>query len=204
MAAALGVKFLDASRRELPPGGAALTRLAQIDTSGMDARLKDAEIVVACDVDNPLCGPRGASAVYGPQKGATPEMVTDLDAALRNFAEFARKATYKDAAETPGAGAAGGLGAGLLYFTNAVLRPGVEIVIEATGLDELIRTADSLSREKAQPTSRPLSARRPWALQAWQNATESPSSASPEVWDKAPMTFCKHGVDALISVTPRQ
>lgn len=142
MARALGVRFLDAAGRELPEGGAALARLARIDLGGADARLAGAELTVACDVDNPLTGPRGASAVYGPQKGATPAMVQELDAALSRFAEVARAATGRDVAGLPGAGAAGGLGAGLLFFTPARLRPGVEIVLETTGFDALVKGAD--------------------------------------------------------------
>src|SRR5712691_3548428 len=99
MARALGARFLDASGSELPEGGAALAKLARIDLSGFDPGA--AEIVVACDVDNPLTGPRGASAVYGPQKGATPEMVRELDAALAHYASVARQATGRDVADIP-------------------------------------------------------------------------------------------------------
>lgn len=142
MARALGVRLLDAAGAELPEGGAALARLARIDVRGLDPRLAEAELIVACDVDNPLTGPRGASAVFGPQKGATPEGVRALDAALARFADIAAAATGRDVADRPGAGAAGGLGAGLLLFTPARLRPGVEIVLEATGFDALVRDAD--------------------------------------------------------------
>ena len=141
MAQALGVKFLDQSGEELPPGGAALINLTRIDLSGMDPRLTQANILVACDVDNPLCGTRGASAVYGPQKGATPEMVVQLDQALRHFSQIAAAATGRNVAEMPGAGAAGGLGAGLLFFTNAQLKPGVEIVLAATGFADMVKDA---------------------------------------------------------------
>ena len=142
MAQALGARFLDANGDELPDGGAALARLQRIDLAGLDARLSEAEIIVACDVDNPLCGPRGASAVFGPQKGATPATVEVLDSALSHFARCAKTATGRDVAERPGAGAAGGLGAGLLFFTNARLRPGVEIVLEAVGFADVVRDAD--------------------------------------------------------------
>jgi glycerate 2-kinase len=142
MARALGARFLDADGRELPEGGAALARLARIEIQGLDPRLAETEILVACDVDNPLTGPRGASAVYGPQKGATPEMVRELDAALARYGEIARAATGRDVAALSGAGAAGGLGAGLLYFTPAQLRPGVEIVLETTGFDARVQDAD--------------------------------------------------------------
>jgi glycerate kinase len=141
MARALGIRLLDLSGRELPGGGAALAALATIDLSGVDPRLASAEILVACDVDNPLTGPRGASAVYGPQKGATPDMVRELDAALARFAAVARAATGRDVAEAPGAGAAGGLGAGLLFFTPARLVPGVELVLAAARFEDQVRGA---------------------------------------------------------------
>ena len=142
-AGALGVKFLDASGADLPPGGAALAGLARIDLSGLDARLAATQILVACDVDNPLCGPRGASTVFGPQKGADPEKADLLDAALSRYAQIAAEATGKvRVPEIPGAGAAGGLGAALLFFTKAELLPGVALVLEATGFDARVRPAD--------------------------------------------------------------
>src|ERR1035438_6698674 len=142
MARALGARFLDAEGRDLPEGGAALARLARLDLTGLDPRLAEASILVACDVDNPLCGPRGASAVYGPQKGATPQMVPELDTALGVYASVATAATGRDIAALPGAGAAGGLGAGLLFFTPASLRPGVAIVLETTGFEALVQGVD--------------------------------------------------------------
>lgn len=141
-ASALGIRFLDAAGGELPPGGESLDRLACIDMSGIDPRLDGLDITVACDVDNPLCGPRGASAIFGPQKGASPEVVPLLDAALRHYGELATKATGRDIMELPGAGAAGGLGAALLFFTGAKLRPGIEIVLEAIDFDRLSASAD--------------------------------------------------------------
>ena len=142
MARALGIRFLGADGDELPEGGAALAQLARIDTTGLDPRIAETELIVACDVDNPLCGPRGASAVFGPQKGASPAIVAELDSALAHFAQVAREATARDVADFPGAGAAGGLGAGLMFFTPAKLRPGVEIVLEAVGFAEAVSTAD--------------------------------------------------------------
>jgi glycerate kinase len=104
--------------------------------------LQETEITVACDVDNPLCGPRGASAVFGPQKGATPEIVAELDAALGRFAEYAQQVTGRDVAGLPGAGAAGGLGAGLMFFTRAQLKPGIEIVLDAVDFSTVVKDAD--------------------------------------------------------------
>ena len=142
MARALGARFLDAAGHELPDGGAALAGLDRIDLSTLDPRLRETEIVVACDVDNPLCGSRGASAVFGPQKGATAAMVAELDVALAHFAAIAQRATGRDVAEQAGAGAAGGLGAGLLLFTPAQLKPGVDIVLDAVGFSEIVKDAD--------------------------------------------------------------
>lgn len=142
LATALGARFTDANGRALPPGGAALARLAGVDITGLDPRLAATEILVACDVDNPLCGPRGASAVFGPQKGASQVMVDELDAALAHYAALAEKACGKKVAERPGAGAAGGLGAGLMLFTGAKLQPGIDLVLQAMRAEEKIRQAD--------------------------------------------------------------
>jgi len=141
MAQALGYHLLDERGLELPPGGLALKRLARIHVGGVHATWKQAEVEVACDVTNPLTGPRGASAVYGPQKGATPEMVAELDAALHHFAEIIRRDLGVDVEPLPGAGAAGGLGAGLVAFLGARLGPGAEMVMEALHLDERLTGA---------------------------------------------------------------
>jgi glycerate 2-kinase len=142
MVQALGYHLLDEHRHELPPGGLALKRLARIEAGDVHANWKEAEVEVACDVTNPLTGPTGASAVYGPQKGATPEMVAELDAALKHFAEVIRRDLGVDVESLPGAGAAGGLGAGLVAFTGAQLRPGAEMVMEALHLDQRLNGAD--------------------------------------------------------------
>ena len=142
MLRALGGRFLDREGQELPEGGGSLIDLDRIDLNGLDPRLAECRILIACDVDNPLCGPRGASAVYGPQKGATPEVVIELDAALSRYAQIARATTGRDIADLPGAGAAGGLGAGFLYFTQAELKPGVEIVLDAISFDHQVRESD--------------------------------------------------------------
>ena len=141
MARALDVRFTNAQGLELPAGGAALAQLQHIDLTGLDTRLLETEITVACDVDNPLCGARGASAVFGPQKGATPAVVAELDAALAHFAAHAQATTGRQVAELAGAGAAGGLGAGLLFFTPAKLSPGIDIVLDAVNFAEVVSDA---------------------------------------------------------------
>ena len=142
MAQALGYRLVDEAGEDLPPGGAALSRLSRIDARGKYPRLDHCLLQVACDVVNPLCGPHGASHTYGPQKGASPEAVEQLDAALRHFAAVIEAQLGVAVLDTPGAGAAGGLGAGLIAFTGAQLRPGVDLVAEAIGLSSQIAKAD--------------------------------------------------------------
>ena len=142
MAAALGVRFLDADGNHLPQGGAALSRLDRIDLFDLDPRLRSCDVLAACDVANPLTGPEGASAVYGPQKGMTPEVVRELDAALSRFDEVLTRTMGRSFANIPGAGAAGGLGAGLMAFLDARLQPGVDVVAAAVGLDAALDAAD--------------------------------------------------------------
>jgi glycerate kinase len=150
MAQALGASLLNVQGTEITYGGAALASLAHISTSNMDARLQTCTVEVACDVNNPLCGPTGASAVYGPQKGATPEMVEELDKALAHYAQVIEQELGMSVREIPGAGAAGGLGAGLMAFLHAKLRPGAEIVFEAVSLEEHIRKADLVITAEGQ------------------------------------------------------
>lgn len=140
--AALGARFLDANGQELPPGGADLARLDRIDLSQFHRPDPRMEIVVACDVTNPLLGPNGASAIYGPQKGATEADILVLDAALARYADVMARDLGRDVREIPGAGAAGGLGAGLMAFLDAKLQPGIEIVLNAIRFREHLQGAD--------------------------------------------------------------
>lgn len=144
MAQALGVRLLDAQGRALAAGagGGALGALTRIDASGLDPRLRQCAIQVACDVDNPLTGPNGAAAVFGPQKGATPAQVAQLEANLRHYAAVIELDLGVAVAARPGAGAGGGLAAALVALLGAPLRPGVEIVAEALGLEALLADAD--------------------------------------------------------------
>lgn len=139
MLAALGARFLDADGRALGPGGGPLAVLARADLSGLDARLARARIVLASDVDNPLTGPRGAAAVYGPQKGAAPDDVAVLDAAL---AHYARVLDGGARAAASGAGAAGGLGYGALAGLGAAFRPGIEVMLEVLGFAAALKDTD--------------------------------------------------------------
>jgi glycerate kinase len=142
MAQALGVRLLDEAGNDLPRGGEALANLQRIDMSGLDERARKARFSVACDVSNPLTGPEGASAVYGPQKGAAPDQVERLDAALKNFARIVERDAGTSIDAVPGSGAAGGLGGGMMAFLQGSLRPGIDIVLDHVGLDEQLEGAD--------------------------------------------------------------
>jgi glycerate 2-kinase len=142
MAQALGYRFLNKEGHQLSLGGITLLELARIDCQNRNPLLERVQVEVACDVTNPLTGPSGASLVYGPQKGATPEMSADLDRALHNFALIVERDLGVSVLNLPGSGSAGGLGAGLIAFLNAQLRPGVKIIVEAVGLTEKLKGAD--------------------------------------------------------------
>ena len=142
MLQALGFSFTDENGTPVPRGALGVREIRGIDLSGVLPELKDCTFHVACDVKNPLCGNQGCSAVYGPQKGATPEMVRDMDGWLLNFSALSASVTGADHQNTPGAGAAGGLGFAFLSFLGATLEPGIELVMRETRLEESIRGAD--------------------------------------------------------------
>jgi glycerate kinase len=142
MARALGVRFLDERGQEIPEGGGSLDKLASIDLSRMKSSLRRVKIEVACDVDNPLTGPKGAARVYGNQKGANGEQVRVLDENLKHFASVVKLDLGVDVDRVPGAGAAGGLGAGLMAFLGAELRPGIDVVADVIGLSRRLRGCD--------------------------------------------------------------
>lgn len=202
MIQALGAKFLDAAGNELPYGGSALANLTSIDLSGIDTRLNAASILVACDVDNPLCGPRGASAVYGPQKGATPEIVAELDAALRQYALVAQTATNKDVAELPGAGAAGGLGAGLLFFTNAQLRPGVDIVLETTNFASIVKEASLVITGEGNTDFQTAFGKAPVGVAKIAKQFSVPTVCLSGGLGKDHEQVLQHGIDGIMSIVP--
>jgi glycerate kinase len=163
-AQALGARLLDDDGRDLPPGGAALARLDRIDVSGLDPRLGQTRLSAATDVFNPLCGPQGASAVYGPQKGATPEMVHELDAALAHYASVIERDLGVRVLDVPGAGAAGGLGAGLVAFLRAEILPGAKLVAEAVGLEQRMAGADLVIAGEGRLDAQTGFGKAPWEV----------------------------------------
>jgi glycerate kinase len=142
MAQALGIRLMDARGLEVGPGGAALMGVSGVDVGGLDPAIRGVAVEVASDVDNPLVGPDGASAVYGPQKGAGPHDVAMLDLALARFAEVVKNHLGIEVASMPGTGAAGGIGASLVAFLGATFRSGVDLVMEAVGFGKRLRAAD--------------------------------------------------------------
>ncbi len=202
MAQALGARFLDAKGKELAPGGAALADLEHIDVTNLDPRLVGFEVTRACDVNNPLCGPRGASAIYGPQKGATPELVEQLDAALAHYADVVRKDLGADVRNVAGAGAAGGLGMGLMVFLKARLIPGIDVVIEATNLVADLTGADLVFTAEGRIDCQSAMGKVLTGVALKAKEFGSPVIAlAGEVADDCRVVY-EQGIDAVLSIAP--
>lgn len=198
---ALGGKLLDEEGNELGFGGGELGKLNTIDLSNFDPRLKDVVIEVACDVSNPLCGESGASNVYGPQKGATKEMVSILDNNLRHYAEIIKKQIGKDVLNVPGAGAAGGLGAGLMAFLNGSLKKGIEMVIEYAGLEEKVKGADMVWTGEGSIDSQTQYGKTPLGVATISKKYNKPVVAlAGRVGDGIEVLFEK-GIDSIFGIT---
>lgn len=164
MVQALGGRFLDERGRELPPGGGSLKDLYTIDLAKMDPRVKEVVVEVACDVNNPLTGPKGASRVFGPQKGGDDNMVAELDKALWNYSQVILRDLNRDILDLPGGGAAGGLGAGLAVFLNGRLERGVDMVISAVHLEEAVKKADLILTGEGSLDSQTAYGKTPWGV----------------------------------------
>lgn len=203
MAQALGFRLLDRHGSELPPGGAALQSLRRIDATGKDPRLRNTEVVVACDVTNPLTGPNGAAAVYGPQKGATPAMVAELDRALANFAAVVAQDLGLRIEELPGAGAAGGLGGGLVAFLGGRLKRGIEIVMEAVRLEEKMAGTDLVITGEGRIDGQSLNGKTPLGVARLAKKAGLPVLAvAGGIGPGAELLF-GHGIDGLTAITDR-
>lgn len=203
MMQALGVKFLDNLGNELSPGGAALAGLARIDLSRSDARLSQTDILVACDVDNPLCGAEGASAVFGPQKGATPEQVILLDRALKHYGEQIELTTGKPVLSIAGAGAAGGMGAALSGLLSARLLPGIEIVAEALKLADAVQGAELVITGEGRIDSQTIHGKTPVGVARVAKRFDIPVIAIAGGMTPDYGVVHQHGLDAVFSVLNR-
>ena len=203
MATALGVRFLDDRGDPLPLGGGALSRLDRIDASGLDPRLQELQTEVACDVNNPLTGPTGASHVYGPQKGADARMAHELDRALDRFAWILERDIGVSVRDVPGAGAAGGLGAGLIAFLGAELKSGVEIVFDAIGLDGHLKSADLVITGEGRIDRQDLYGKAPMAVAQHARALGVPSIAVAGSTGRDYHVVYEYGLDAVIGTVNR-
>ncbi|KJY81866.1 glycerate kinase [Vibrio galatheae] len=200
MAQALGASLTDAQGVELAYGGGALENLASIDLSGLDSRLAEIKLEVACDVDNPLCGAKGASHVFGPQKGATPEMVELLDKNLAHYAEVIRQTNGKQVIDQAGAGAAGGLGAALLGLFDASLRPGINIVMDAVNLAEVVKDADLVITGEGRIDSQTIHGKTPIGVARIAKQYHLPVIGIAGSIAKDCRVVHEHGLDAVYSV----
>ncbi|MGF1835416.1 glycerate kinase [Photobacterium sanguinicancri] len=203
MAQALGIQLLDASGKEIGYGGGALARLATIKMDNVDPRLAKINLEVACDVDNPLCGPKGASHIFGPQKGASPSMVEQLDANLAHYAELIKTQLGNDVKDTAGAGAAGGLGAALIGLFSASLRPGIEIVMDAVDLKAQLAGADLVITGEGRIDSQTVHGKTPIGVARCAKAFGIPVVGIAGCLSNDCHVVHEHGIDAVFSVVPR-
>ena len=203
MLQALGVQLLDAQGVELARGGAPLAQLARIDMSGLDMRLAECQIEVACDVDNPLTGERGASAIFGPQKGATPDMVQSLDAGLKHFAAIIERDLGVAVDAMAGAGAAGGMGAAMMAFLKGQLRPGCEIIAHAVGLEAAVRDADLVITGEGRIDQQTIFGKTPFGVATVAKQFGKPVIGIAGGLGANAQVVHDHGIDAIFSVLSR-
>ncbi len=202
MAVALGIRFLDDQDKPVEPVGEALGRIVRIDMSGLDPRVSDVDFEAVCDVDNPLCGPDGAALVYGPQKGATPQQVEALDAGLENLAAVIKSDLGVDVRDLPGAGAAGGLGAGLYAFLGAELRRGVDLVLDIVGLDAKLDGADLALTGEGQIDFQTAFGKAPAGVGAMAQTRDVPCVAIAGGVGEGLEQLHHIGIDAVFSLCP--
>ena len=203
MAQALGVHFLDSNGRELPFGGAALSKLARIDMSELRLGVMEAKITAATDVTNPLCGPRGASAVYGPQKGASPEVVVELDQSLEHLSRVINRNLGVDVRDQPRAGAAGGLGAGLIAFVNAEVVSGIELVCQVLGFEKHLEGADLVITAEGRVDSSTIYDKAPAGVARLAKARGIPVIAMAGTLGPGYQEVYQHGIDAVVPILTR-
>ncbi|PRX21795.1 glycerate kinase [Orenia metallireducens] len=200
MAQALGVKFLDSSGEEIGFGGGELDKIESIDMSGLDPRIKDVKIRVACDVTNCLYGPEGAAHIYGPQKGATPEMIKILDDNLRHLAEVVKRDLAKDVQSIVGGGAAGGLGAGLVAFLDAKLETGVDIILDATNLAARMKGVDLVITGEGRLDSQTVNGKTPIGVAKKAKEFGLPVIAISAIFGDGVEKVLGEGIDAVFNM----
>jgi len=200
MAQALGAVFLDNQGKPLEPGGDSLIDIAAIDTTGLDPRLKQVNIQVICDVDNPLLGDRGAVRVFGPQKGATPQQVEELEAGMEHLVDVLDAQLGIDVRNVPGAGAAGGLGAGAIVFLDAELQPGAEVVLDLLGFDEVLKGADLVFTAEGQLDGQTAFGKAPAAVAQRSRAAGIPCIAIAGSLGEGVEDLAAVGIDAVYSL----
>ena len=203
MAQALGYRLLDASGKDLPRGGAALSDIAAVDAAGVSSLLNETTIHVACDVDNPLLGDHGASAVYGPQKGADPAMVTELDAALGRFADVVEDWKGRKMREIPGAGAAGGLGFGLVAFCGAIIKSGIDTILDLTDFDDKIKGADLVITGEGKIDGQSIRGKVPIGVAARAEPAGLPVLAVVGDIGKGASAVYEYGIDSIMSTVDK-
>ncbi|ENY3127129.1 glycerate kinase [Vibrio cholerae] len=203
MLAALGARFTNADGDPIQLTGGGLHELTHIDLQDFDPRLQNCDILVACDVNNPLCGDKGASAVFGPQKGATPEDVQLLDGALRQFGLLTEKVTGKMVLDSAGAGAAGGMGAALLAYTQARLRPGIEIVLETVQLAYQVSDADLVITGEGRIDSQTVHGKTPMGVAKVAKRFDVPVLALCGCTGDNYQAVYQCGIDAVFAAVPR-
>lgn len=198
---ALGLKLLDAQNQALVPGGLALAQLARLDLSALDPRLAQVRFDIAADVNNPLCGPQGASAIFGPQKGASPAQVQQLDQALGHFAELCAQALGKDVRDEPGSGAAGGLGFAAKAFLGAQFQAGVEVVAELVGLADAVKGADLVITGEGRFDAQTLRGKTPFGVARVAKQHGVPVVVIAGTLGDGYQELYGHGIDAAFAVT---
>ena len=203
MAQALGVRFLDSNGRDLPFGGAALSRLARIDLSVLRREVMAARITAATDVTNPLCGPSGATAVYGPQKGASPQVVKELDRALDHLSRVIKRNLGLDVRDEPRAGAAGGLAAGLMAFVNAEIESGIDLICQVLGLDQHLAGADLVITAEGRMDASTIYDKAPVGVARRAKAMGIPVIAMAGSLGTGYEEVYRHGIDGVVPILGR-
>ncbi|MEE4888298.1 glycerate kinase [Pseudomonas alliivorans] len=201
MISALGARFLDRDDRPLPGGGLPLADLARIDLSGLDPRLAGVRVEIAADVDNPLCGPNGASHIFGPQKGASPDQVLALDAALAHFADHSARTLGHDLRDSPGSGAAGGMGFAAKAYLNASFRAGVEVVADLTGLEQALRGADLVITGEGRFDAQTLRGKTPLGVARVAKRQQVPVIVLAGTLGEGYEQLYQHGISAAFALT---